>query len=98
MFSHCCKSCFLSQPGLGGWGQAPQGPGGGQAWPVWLVLLVAKAQGPHFTPETRPWSPWTLQAPGGATESVSYRFYVLKGSLPPKISALWRAGPGSFLR
>lgn len=50
-------------------GRPPQGPGGGQAGPVWLVLSVMEAEG----------SPWPVQAHRGAEELITYRFCILKG-------------------
>lgn len=42
MFSLCCGTCLAPEVES----RLPQGPGGGRAGPVWLVLLVTEVEGP----------------------------------------------------
>ena len=79
MFSICCGTRLCSQPDKED--RLPRGPGGRRAGPVWLV-----------PPVTRPRSPSDLRqdpvcaapGPGGASDSITSQFCLLKCSLPPR--------------
>ena len=79
-------------------GQAPSGPGGEQAGPVWLVPPVTRPRGPSDLKQD-PVS--AAPGPGGGADSITSWFKLLKGSLPPRnLSAAESRPPlhsGAFL-
>ena len=78
MFSLCCGTRLCSQSNKD---RLPWGPGGGQAGPVWLVPPVTRPRGPS---DLRQDPVSTVPRPRGAADSITSRFCLLKGSLPPK--------------